>query len=389
MNKKETDKDKEIRDEGFYWYWLNNIPRIGNQKIHSLLDYFNTPKNVFMSELEDLLSVEKINKNDAKSIYEAKYSSYIYDDYKELYNSDMHFTYPGREDYPRALLDIYDYPTSLYYYGRLPDLDKPTVSIIGARDCTDYGRRIAYEFGKIFASMGIQVISGMALGIDYYGQKGAMDNKGYSLGVLGCGVDICYPRSNIEIYMDLKRRGGIISEYKPQTPAIAGNFPMRNRIISGLSDALVVVEARKKSGTKITVDCALEQGKDVFVVPGRIGDPLSIGCLEILSEGANLILKADDIYRSHAISSKKIKLDSKNPQISKQKEQFRHNSINSPIARQKNMVYSELDLYPCSLDDLVRKTGLPLSNVVENLLELELEGLIEETSKNCYVRVQI
>ena len=189
-------------------------------------------------------------------------------------------------------------------------------------------------------------------------------------------------------YEKLKIKGGLLSEYKPHTPAIPASFPMRNRIISGLSDAIVVVEARRKSGTKITVEHALENGKDIFVVPGRIGDELSYGCLEMLSDGANLILDPADICKCERVNEKLFN-SSQSKTISSQNTQFRHNSLNSPIASPRNMVYSELDLYPCSLDDLVKKTGLPLSNVVENLLELELEGLVEETAKNYYAKIQI
>lgn len=375
-------------EEGFYWYWLNNIPRVGNIKIHNLLDRFKSPKNIYSASFNDYTQVAKISINDAKQIDLAKKSEYIYNDYKKLIKSDMNFTYPVSNDYPKALLNLNDYPVNLFYYGKLADENKPIVSIIGTRECTNYGRKIAYEFGKAFAKMGIQVISGMALGVDYYGQKGAIDNGGYSLGVLGCGVDLCYPRYNYDLYEKLKIKGGLLSEYKPHTPAIPASFPMRNRIISGLSDAIVVVEARRKSGTKITVEHALENGKDIFVVPGRIGDELSYGCLEMLSDGANLILEPADICKCERVNEKLFN-SSQSKTISSQNTQFRHNSLNSPIASPRNMVYSELDLYPCSLDDLVKKTGLPLSNVVENLLELELEGLVEETAKNYYAKIQI
>lgn len=375
--------------KGFYWYWINSIPRVGLVKIHKLLEHFGNPKRVFFAKKSDYLNIEKISENDAKAIEESKEVGYILKDYIKLRKSDMKFSYPGKEDYPKQLLDIENYPVNLYYYGRLPDFNKPIVSIVGARGCTDYGRRIAYEFAKSFAANGIQVISGMALGIDYYGQKGAISAGGYSLGVLGTGADVCYPRNNLELYLYLKKNGGILSEYKPNTPAIPGHFPERNRIISALSDAVIVVEARNKSGSKITVDWALEQGKDVFVVPGRISDPLSVGCLELLKEGANPILRPEDIYQCDLISTKSNKNQALSSEISPQNEQFRHNLNKLPIASPKNMVYSELDLYPCALDDLVTKTRLPLSIVVENLLELELEGLVEETTKNCYVRVQI
>lgn len=374
---------------GFYWYWINSIPRVGNVKIHNLLERFKNPKAVFYAKKEDYLKVDKITKNDAKAIEEAKMADYILKDYIKLRKSDMNYTYPGKEDYPRRLLELNDYPVNLYYYGKLPDFTKPVVSIVGARGCTDYGRRVAFDFARAFASRGIQVISGMALGIDYYGQRGALRAGGYSLGVLGTGVDLCYPRNNLELYLELKEKGGLISEYKPKTPAIAANFPMRNRLISALSDAVIVVEARGQSGSKITVTHALDQGRDVFVIPGRISDPLSVGCLELLKEGANVMLKVDDIYDCNEIKRKGIENVALQGKISPQKEQFRHNLNKLPIASPKNMVYSELDLYPCTLDDLVTKTRLPLRVVVENLLELELEGLAEETSKNCYVRVQI
>ena len=166
-------------------------------------------------------------------------------------------------------MNIYDYPYIIYYKGRLPQSDVPSVAIVGARNCTEYGRSVAGRFAEDFADMGIQVISGMALGIDAAAQKGAVRKGGYSMAVLGCGVDICYPRTNIELYTQLESNGGIISEYSPGTPPKAGLFPMRNRIISAMSDALIVVEAKQKSGSLITADQALDQNRDVYVVPGR------------------------------------------------------------------------------------------------------------------------
>jgi DNA processing protein len=163
-------------------------------------------------------------------------------------------------------MNIYDYPYIIYYKGSLPQSDVPSVAIVGARNCTEYGRSVAGRFAEDFADMGIQVISGMALGIDAAAQKGAVRKGGYSMAVLGCGVDICYPRTNIELYTQLESNGGIISEYSPGTPPKAGLFPMRNRIISAMSDALIVVEAKQKSGSLITADQALDQNRDVYVV---------------------------------------------------------------------------------------------------------------------------
>jgi DNA processing protein len=170
----------------------------------------------------------------------------------------------------------------------------PTVALIGARDCSEYGRNVASRLGFVFGQKGIQVISGMARGIDGISQEAAVDAGGTSYAVLGSGVDVCYPTGNRRLYEKLKVSGGILSEYPPGTKALAHHFPPRNRIVSGLADAVIVVEARAKSGTLITVDMALEQGREVYVVPGRITDDLSVGCNRLVKMGAGLLLDTEE-----------------------------------------------------------------------------------------------
>lgn len=193
-----------------------------------------------------------------------------------------------REDecYPERLREIPDSPKQLYVRGKLPKEEIPAVAVIGARECSEYGRTVAAMLGNFFGENGIQVISGMARGIDGIGQTAALDAGGSSFAVLGSGVDVCYPAGNRTLYDRLAVQGGILSEYAPGTPALARNFPPRNRIVSGLADAVIVVEAREKSGTLITVDMALEQGKEVYAVPGRVTDALSSGCNRLLRLGA-------------------------------------------------------------------------------------------------------
>lgn len=202
----------------------------------------------------------------------------------------------GRQDreYPQRLREIPGAPKALYVLGRVPEEHIPTVAVIGARDCSEYGKYVASCLGGALGRSGIQVISGMARGIDGIGQEAALDAGGSSFAVLGSGVDICYPAGNRRLYEKLKRGGGILSEYPPGTPPIPRHFPPRNRIVSGLSDALVVVEAREKSGTLITVDMALEQGREVYVVPGRVTDPLSSGCNRLLKLGAGFLLDQEE-----------------------------------------------------------------------------------------------
>ena len=200
----------------------------------------------------------------------------------------IRFVFCGEKKYPKRLLKIPDYPFGLYYTGKLPSEEKPVVSVIGARECSEYGRKCAEIFGKTLAEYGVSVVSGMARGVDGIAQRSALEAGGESFAVLGCGVDICYPSENAGVYEDLKKKGGILSEFPPGTEPKSNLFPARNRIISGICDLLLVVEARKKSGTYITVCQALEQGKEIFAVPGRITDGLSDGCNKLIAEGAGI-----------------------------------------------------------------------------------------------------
>ncbi len=207
---------------------------------------------------------------------------------RNLQEKRIHFVWAGDAEFPKRLRKIPDPPFALYYRGRLPEEERRSVGIVGARMASSYGREQARNFAVELAAGGIQIISGMAHGVDGIAGRGALEVSDASFAVLGCGVDICYPRENRDLYETLCERGGVISEYRPGTEPEARLFPPRNRIISALSDALLVVEARERSGTLITVDCALEQGKDVFAVPGRVCDARSTGCNALIRQGAGI-----------------------------------------------------------------------------------------------------
>lgn len=199
--------------------------------------------------------------------------------------------------YPERLKNISGAPKELYLLGRLPEEDRLSVAVIGARDCSEYGKFVARELGAVLGSSGISVVSGMARGIDGICQEAALNAGGSSFAVLGCGVDVCYPETNRLLYEQLKISGGILSEYPPGSPALACHFPPRNRIVSGLADVVVVIEARVKSGTLITVDMALEQGREVYVAPGRVTDRLSDGCNRLIKQGAGILLSPEEFLR--------------------------------------------------------------------------------------------
>ena len=386
------------RVNDYYWYWLCNIPGIGRAKMRFLLNEYGDARNVYQSEINTYNAPYGITAKDIEHLSQSKMDEKIYEDFCRLKDKGISFVHMQSESYPDKLRHISDAPVGLYMRGKHVDNDAITVAIIGARGCSEYGRQVAYNLGRSFAYMGIQVVSGMALGIDAAGQNGCVDGGGKSVAVLGCGVDVCYPRENIELYSRLTEKGSIISEYLPQSQPNRGAFPERNRIISGLADVVIVVEARKRSGSLITVDQALEQNKEIMAVPGRIGDPLSAGCNELIKLGAMMITCADDIKQIDAVRrwverrAEQVKNNFK--MVENQcwndfgNDSFKNSEINS-LASEKNMVYSTTNLYPKDIDTIIKESGLDISVVSQQLFELQLQGAIKEAGKNCYVRCSI
>ena len=212
--------------------------------------------------------------------------------------SGMRFVCIEDREFPDRLRKIPDPPYGLYYLGRCPSDNEPSVAVIGARSCTAYGLHEARRFSQAFAAAGVTVISGMARGIDSAAQTAAVEMGARSIAVLGSGADVCYPKSERALYENLIAHGTVLSEYPPGTGPDRTNFPARNRIISGLCDKLLVVEARKKSGTMITVSAALEQSRDVWAVPGRCTDVNSEGCNQMIFDGAGIALSPEFMIES-------------------------------------------------------------------------------------------
>ena len=247
-----------------YAHWLFNVPEVGNASVDKLLCSGLSCKDIYKmspKELSKLLTHKQV-----ESIEKTRFIWNFEEEDKKLTDKGIRFVSRIDPEFPENLKNIPNAPFALYVKGKLPDPSIPSVSIVGARMCSEYGRFMARQFGRGLAMAGVQVISGMARGVDGIAQGAALEAGGASFGILGCGVDVCYPPENLDIYNSLETSGGIISEFPPGTAPKANFFPLRNRIISGLSDALLVVEARQKSGTSITVDTALEQGREVLAV---------------------------------------------------------------------------------------------------------------------------
>lgn len=289
-------------------------------------------------------------------------------------NSKINIYSIDNENYPEKLRLIKNPPQKLYVLGKLPDSNKKTVAIVGARSCSDYGMTMAKIISKTLSQNDIQVISGLALGIDTSAHLGALEAETPTFAVLGCGVNICYPSFNYNIYQKIiETNGGIISELEENKEPLPFNFPLRNRIISGLSDIVIIVEASKKSGALITADYAIEQGKDVFCVPGRLGDKLSQGTNKYIKEGAYIITEINDILdRLGVIKDKKLPKDT-----------FDENKLDYF----EKIVFNSLSYEAKHIDEIINDTKLPFEKLTNVLMSLQLIGLCQSSSVNYYKKI--
>lgn len=281
-----------------YWIWLSRIEGLGPIKIKELLKQYKTPENIWELDKKKLMQTKGIGENIANSILKKEYRENLeqYIEYMKKYNIGM-ITIQDK-DYPKELLHIYDAPAILYYKGDKKLLHTDIIAMIGCRECSNYGKEVSIKFSYELAKKGITIISGMAKGIDSYSHIGCIKAGGKTIAVLGSGLDIIYPKENCLLYDEiLSAKGLILSEYVIGTKPSKLNFPARNRIISGLSNGVIVVEAKGKSGTLNTVDFALEQGKDIFVVPGNITSTNSTGTNELIKQGASCVTGVEDILK--------------------------------------------------------------------------------------------
>ncbi len=349
--------------------WLATVKNMWNDKMKLLLKKFDSPQGVF--DADESALAECLKEADVKAILEHR-KNWDWEREKEsLKKKKIWVVTEESPDYPERLRIIEDRPKILFGLGersRMEQISTHSIAIIGARICSLYGKYVAEKFGKELAYHGVTVVSGMARGVDCSAHRGSLDGNGITVAVLGCGVDVCYPSENRLLYEEICRKGIILSEYAPGTKPMPWQFPKRNRIISGLSDGVVIVEAKEASGSQITACWALEQGIDVYAVPGRINDPLSVGCNRLIREGAAPVLDVSDILFSLGINRKNL-----------QKEKIF-------LEKENKVVYSVLGLSPQTMDEIMKKTNMEYEQLQEILLNLQLSGLVEEPAKNYYVK---
>lgn len=285
--------------------WLSLIKGLGSRKKLELLQEYGNPKKIYNITESELLKVRGIGKELAKKILDKNIKKQIYKHIKYMQKYKIDIISINDKKYPQILKQIYDPPISLYIKGNIEILNGKNIAIVGCRNSSKYGEEAAKYFAYNLSAKGINIISGLARGIDTYahiGNLGAMmhngnDICGKTIAVVGNGIDIIYPKENKYLEEKIIKSGGcIISEYPLGTKPEKFNFPARNRIISGLSKGVLVIEARAKSGTLITIDFALQQGRDVYVVPGNINSVNSVGTNDLIKQGAKLVTRVEEIF---------------------------------------------------------------------------------------------
>ncbi len=368
-----------MRSDILDWLSLSRIPGIGSLRFQYLIEQFKDPKDIFRASTHELTEVKGIDKRTAQNILEN------HDKAREQSSGDLQFLMDNKidlvtfkdQDYPANLKNIHSFPPLLYVKGKLHEQDKLAVGIVGSRKATTYGILVAKKLAEDLASRGITVISGMARGVDSASHRGALEMNGRTIAVLGNGIDICYPSENKDLMEKISTNGAVVSEFPLKTPPQAENFPIRNRIISGLSLGVIIVEANEKSGALITADYALQQGREVFAVPGNVTAETSRGTNRLIKQGAKLVVAVEDILEEilPGVEMKKTVEPIVLPK-----------TVESNLSDPERKIMSVLSGEPMHVDMIAQNTGFTTIELPQHLLNLELLGHITQLSGKRYVK---
>lgn len=369
-----------------YEYWLASIRPLSDRKKERIRERAGGGEAAYYIEEKELAGMEFLTEKDREVIRLFRKKRDPAAEYDRLKEQGIRFVPCFDPAYPGRLKRTAGYPYALYVKGRLPEDARPSVAIVGARQCSAYGEGQALRFARYLAQRGVQIVSGMALGIDGAAGRGAINGGGDTYAVLGSGADVCYPAQNKGLYGDIIKTGGILSEQLPGTAPRREYFPARNRIISALADAVLVMEARQKSGSLITADMALEQGRDVYALPGPVDSPLSRGCNELIRQGAGILLSPEELLEELAPDLAAGRGGCAGPGTAAGAE--KSDKIEKVLESTENIVYSCVGLYPGSFGRLLEKTGLSPSVLMETLVALQLKGYVKEISKGYYIRAR-
>ena len=361
-----------------YLYFISKTSCIGLKTYTKMQEFFESPREFYEADIKTIKSTKAFTNSQLKLIGECRDKVDVLAEYKESERQGIKLISIDSEDYPKRLKHIKDAPPILFLKGEMPKGYMPCVSIIGARECSVYGANVAKRLGELFASQNVAVISGMARGIDSIAQNAAIESGGYSLALLGGGVDMIYPKESQSLYYRLLKTGGIMSEHAPGTAPRPHFFALRNRLISGMSDVVCVVEAKAQSGTLITVDTALEQGREVYAVPGRISDITSFGTNELIRQGAGIISDLDgfvgDIINSFSLSGQTVAAPKS---AEKPSTDF--------LTDNEKLTLKGADEDSVTADILSLKTGLPAYELIGICVGLCAKGMFKSVGAGRFV----
>ncbi|HHY13476.1 MAG TPA: DNA-protecting protein DprA [Thermoanaerobacterales bacterium] len=359
---------KSQRDDLKYLLALNKLPGIGKKRFMSLVEHYSEGKRIWGLSKKELLSVPGFTERICDSMIEQRNLVDPNEVISEIDEKGINVVTVFDDDYPFLLKNIYDPPPIIYFKGELPSCpDSISIAVVGSRKPTQYGRYVAEKISKQMALEGITVVSGMAIGVDTFAHKGALSGKGETIAVLGSGLDVPYPKRNIGLMNEIAKNGAVISEFPLGTQPLPAHFPMRNRIISGLSLGILVVEAGARSGALITADCALEHGREVFAIPGNITSVNSKGTNRLIKQGAKLVDCLDDILEEFWLI-KKDYLNNDKP----------NDDNNGDLSEDEQMIMQNITGQRITTDYIVNKTGFSPKKVNLILAKLELKGKIKQ-----------
>ncbi len=373
--------------------WFDSVDEINYYRKTLFLQKFGSLEGCFYATEKELeaaaegdLTMDVIHrwvKNRDRDVLESRY--------ERLMDENITITYPERGDYPKKLLQIFDPPYVLYMRGKFPkEANEPgkTLGVVGSRTPDTYGREIASYFSRELAGAGYILVSGLARGIDGISHREALNANAPTIGVLGCGINVVYPHSNYRLYEDMVRGGTIISEYGPDLAPLAWRFPARNRIISGLSDGVLCVQAKKGSGSLITTNFAIEQNRQVYAVPARAYDLNYEGTNALIKGGACCVTCPEDIMRDLQPQQEEkdiVQDDGKTKSAAPVKEKPRALLKRKQISPEEKKVLSFLNLEPCYIDDLIAHTGFGITKTISTLYLMEEKGLVKQVKRGWYI----
>ncbi len=353
---------------------LNLTYDIGTIRLNKLLEYFGTPENILNAPQERLSMVYGIGGNISSGIKSIGEKD-IDNELVAAAKLKLKIITPDDSDYPSNLKNIFDPPIVLYVKGELKAIDTLSIAIVGSRRASYYGLSSAEKFAAELSARGFTIVSGMARGIDTYAHKGALKQGGRTIAVMGSGFKHIYPEENKKLVEEISGNGAVISEFPMNAEPLKHNFPRRNRLISGLSLGTLVVEAARNSGALITADFALEQGREVFALPGKVDSGTSFGPNELIKQGAKLVSCADDIIEEFNF----------NPQGCVQEESAPQ-TFSAGLANQEAILYEAIASGPVDLDEIIEKTHLDIPAISSMLLALQIKKLIRQLPGKQFVR---